>query len=273
MNTASEIRNKEKSLIELMVKILKEPLNPLERSLSELKAELDKTGYKLHEVDDNINFSLQENEKMSKMIRKIKDEDFPSLTSELQQYLQKQFESESKKITNSLDNGSKRFDASLNEVADAIIEKLTSTVDLQSELKMAIEELRKEFDFKIETLMKLKQSVLNEIQSNREQNERSSSELSARIDRSHNELLTGINDLSVKFKDSVAENMAITQQITQSIHSNQKGVEDNIGQQHAALIEVISGNQVKLKNLMFITTILLIVMVCYIGYDLWSRFN
>ncbi|MGI2080247.1 hypothetical protein [Shewanella putrefaciens] len=130
MNTASEIRNKEKSLIELMVKILKEPLNPLERSLSELKAELVKTGGKLHEVDDNVNFSLQENERLSKVIRKIKDEDFPSFSSELQQCLQKQFESESKKITNSLDNDSKRFEAILNEIADAIIEKLTSTVDV-----------------------------------------------------------------------------------------------------------------------------------------------
>lgn len=40
MNVTSEIKNKEKSLAELMVKILKEPLNPLESTLKKINTEV-----------------------------------------------------------------------------------------------------------------------------------------------------------------------------------------------------------------------------------------
>lgn len=273
MNTTSEIKNKEKSLAELMVKILKEPLNPLEMSLDELKDELFEATSKLAEIDDKISASALDHEKISKTLRKIRDEDFPSFSADLHQYLANKFESEFQKIVNALDNNVSRFDESLNVVADTLIERLDKTVCQQIKLELAIEEIGKSLASQLETLMEMKQSTLKEIQYSRERTESSSLQLTSIIEIEHNEMLAGFEGLSMKIKESMSENLTIGQQAIKSIDSNQKVIEDIIVQKNADLVAAISSNKIKLKNLMFTTSILFIVMSIYIGYDIWSRFN
>ncbi|MDH1397232.1 hypothetical protein N5J09_09965 [Aeromonas caviae] len=81
MNVTSEIKNKERALAELMAKILKEPLNPLESSLKKINTELLETRDKVEEINDAINTVVANTEEiinpLKRSLRDLQDDDIP----------------------------------------------------------------------------------------------------------------------------------------------------------------------------------------------------
>ncbi|WP_351010368.1 hypothetical protein [Shewanella sp. S1-58-MNA-CIBAN-0166] len=268
MNTTSEIRNKETSLAELMVKILKEPLNPLESSLHELKDGLSDTKDLIEEINDTLGASAIDTEKMGKTLRKIREEDFPALTSGIHKYIVNQFENESQKIANMLDANSNSHDEKLKSFSDALTEIIIKIVIQQSELKQFIEELTMGLDLKSESMMVAVQSTSNEIQLSRERSERSYSELIAKLDISHNEALIGLKKLSIELQDVIAHNLSIGKK---AIDCNQMVLIDVLNQQHTALINEVTSSQTKFKSYIIISSIFFALMLSYVGYDIWSK--
>lgn len=137
MNVTSEIRNKEKSLAELMVKILKEPLNPLESSLKKLNAEVLETKDKVEEINDAINAVGTNTEEiinpLKKSLRALQDDDIPGAISKLREFISTQVEEKKQDISTVLSQQSAHYDSQLKAATGEVFEKLSDVLGQQNE--------------------------------------------------------------------------------------------------------------------------------------------
>ncbi|EOE0699445.1 hypothetical protein ACJ8WG_004796, partial [Klebsiella pneumoniae] len=96
MNVTSEIKNKEKTLAELMVKILKEPLDPIKGSVKKLHEEVLDTKDKVEEINDAINAVGANTEEiinpLKRSLRELRDDDLPGIISKLREFISTQVE-------------------------------------------------------------------------------------------------------------------------------------------------------------------------------------
>lgn len=146
MSTATEIQNKEKTLAELMVKILKEPLNPLEASIKALNGDLADTRDSITEINDAVGASADDAEKATKSLlqtlRKIREEDVPSLITKLQKHITDQSASDARAVEALLEQSTAVHTSSVSSTEAVLLEALAGAILQQGELAQSIEALR-----------------------------------------------------------------------------------------------------------------------------------
>ncbi len=146
MSTATEIHNKEKTLAELMVKILKEPLKPLEASIKALNADLVNTLGSITEINDTLGASADDAEKATKSLlqalRKIREEDVPSLLTKLQKHITDQSASDARAVEALLEQSTAIHTSSVSSTEAVLLEALAEATRQQGELARSIEALR-----------------------------------------------------------------------------------------------------------------------------------
>ena len=146
MSTATEIHNKEKTLAELMVKILKEPLNPLEASIKALNGDLADTRDSITEINDTLGASADDAEKATKSLlqalRKIREEDVPSLLTKLQKHITDQSVSDANAVEALLEQSTAVHTSSVSSSEAVLLEALAGATRQQGELAQSIEALR-----------------------------------------------------------------------------------------------------------------------------------
>lgn len=136
MNVTSEIKNKEKTLAELMVKILKEPLDPLKGSVKKLHEEVLDTKDKVEEINDVLNAAESTEEiikPLKKTLRELQEDDIPQAISALQTFISQQVEEKKQDISTSLSQQSAHYDGQLKAATDEVIEKLSEVLGQQNE--------------------------------------------------------------------------------------------------------------------------------------------
>lgn len=137
MNVTREIKNKEKSLTELMVKILKEPLNPLESSLKKLNADVLDTKDKVEEINDAINAIGANTEEiinpLKRALRELQDDDIPGVISKLREFISTQVEEKKQDISAALSQQSVHYDSQLKASSGEVFEKLSDVLGQQNE--------------------------------------------------------------------------------------------------------------------------------------------
>ncbi len=146
MSTATEIQNKEKTLAELMVKILKEPLSPLETSIKALSGDLADTRDSITEINDTLGASADDGEKATKSLlqalRKIREEDVPSLLTKLQKHITDQSASDARAVEALLEQSTAVHTSSVRSTEAVLLEVLAGATRQQGELARSIEALR-----------------------------------------------------------------------------------------------------------------------------------
>lgn len=146
MSTATEIHNKEKTLAELMVKILKEPLKPLEASIKALNADLVNTLGSITEINDTLGASADDAEKATKSLlqalRKIREEDVPSLLTKLQKHITDLSASDARAVEALLEQSTAIHTSSVSSTEAVLLEALAGATRQQGELARSIEALR-----------------------------------------------------------------------------------------------------------------------------------
>lgn len=146
MSTATEIHNKEKTLAELMVKILKEPLKPLEASIKALNADLVNTLGSITEINDTLGASAGDAEKATKSLlqalRKIREEDVPSLLTKLQKHITDQSASDARAVEALFEQSTAIHTSSVSSTEAVLLEALAGATRQQGELARSIEALR-----------------------------------------------------------------------------------------------------------------------------------
>ena len=146
MSTATEIHNKEKTLAELMVKILKEPLNPLEASIRALNGDLADTRDAITAINDILGASADDAEKATKSLlqalRKIREEDVPSLLTKLQKHITDQSASDARAVEVLLEHSTAVHSSSVSSTEAVLLEAIAGATLQQGELARSIEALR-----------------------------------------------------------------------------------------------------------------------------------
>lgn len=137
MNVTSEIKNKEKTLAELMVKILKEPLDPLKGSVKKLHEEVLDTKDKVEEINDAINAvganTVEIINPLKRSLRELQDEDIPGVISKLQDFISTQVEEKKQDISTALSQQSVHYDSQLKAATGKVCEKLSDVLGQQNE--------------------------------------------------------------------------------------------------------------------------------------------
>ncbi|MFQ2433355.1 hypothetical protein ACK31N_12760 [Aeromonas caviae] len=137
MNVTSEIKNKERTLAELMAKILKEPLNPLESSLKKLNTEVLETKDKVEEINDAINAVGANTEEiinpLKRSLRDLQDDDIPGALSTLREFISTLVEEKKQDISAALSQQSAHYDSQLKAATGEVFEKLSDVLGQQNE--------------------------------------------------------------------------------------------------------------------------------------------
>ena len=137
MNVTSEIKNKEKTLAELMVKILKEPLDPLKGSVKKLHEEVLDTKDKVEEINDAINAVGANTEEiinpLKRSLRELQDDDIPGVISKLREFISTQVEEKKQDISTALSQQSVHYDSQLKAATGKVCEKLSDFLGQQNE--------------------------------------------------------------------------------------------------------------------------------------------
>jgi DNA repair exonuclease SbcCD ATPase subunit len=136
MNVTSEIKNKEKTLAELMVKILKEPLDPLKGSVKKLHEEVLDTKDKVEEINDALNAAESTEEiikPLKKTLRELQEDDIPQAIGALQTFISQQVEEKRQDISSSLSQQSAHYDSQLIAATGEVFEKLSDVLGQQHE--------------------------------------------------------------------------------------------------------------------------------------------
>lgn len=137
MNVTSEIKNKEKMLAELMVKILKEPLDPLKGSMKKLHEDVLETKDKVEKINDAINTVGVNTEEiinpLKRSLRELQDDDIPGAISKLREFISTQVEEKKQDISAALSQQSAHYDSQLKAATGEAFEKLSGVLGQQNE--------------------------------------------------------------------------------------------------------------------------------------------
>jgi hypothetical protein len=270
--TTTEIKNKENSLAELMAKILKEPLKPLD-SLKMISDEILDAKDKISEISDALGASLPETDKINKYLKKIREEDFPALASELQSCILIQAESQSHKVATEFNAHANRNSEDLKAISDEFLEKLAKTNETQNEVNKSITGLRNELHLEIKTVDEAIKLLLNEMQAVKHINEKSALDFSGKLETIQGGILIELKDTSSKLLKIETENLRFAQAIAETVDRNQVALIQTVNQKNAVIMDAISSSQIKLKRLTITTSIFFAFMLTYVGYELLKSFN
>ncbi len=222
MHVTAEIQSKEKSLADLMSRILKEPFKPLSESIKKLEGTVLDSEEKLEEIQNSLGVFSDDAEKakkeITKALRSIRDENLPELASDIQKHLIQNTEN----ITTSIDQYSNYF----KSVSENIISCLSEANTHRNKIEHALYELQtqhRSYSERASTsqaaITTATQTALNEMRSNRELMESHQADL---VDR----LNTSGTMLENNMKVAASSTQATLQEIKANRELNEKVTKD-----------------------------------------------
>jgi hypothetical protein len=169
--TTEKIESKEKSLSELMARLLKEPIKPLSDSIAQLVEISFESEDKIKSIQsaiESLQVEADDNAvKLTKSLKKIRDENLPGLTVALQKHQ----DTQTQKVTSALDQHSNE----LKTVSTDLMVLLTEATAHCNRIELALSELHTQHNSDFENsnasqaaAAAAMQTALSEILSNRE---------------------------------------------------------------------------------------------------------
>ena len=262
MTIAAQIKEKEKSLAELMARILQEPLNPLAKSMARVNEEILQANEAITAVREAVDASAAAVEDTGRVLKgvlsKMRGEDFPGLERQLVKQDERQ--TEAWRSTNAL-----------------LSEKFLLAAERQAELAQASEDMLKRLEdehvaARAEQIAAV-QSAVDEIRSSRSLSEQGGERLAAQLDTCHERILTRANEQFSSMLADMADAQRARQLVAERLEAGQKDLANALNQQHASTSAQLSALQTKLKHLSIITGVLLTSTLAYIGYEVWSKLH
>ena len=294
MHVTTEIKNKEDSLSALMSRVLREPLDPLIKSINASMEALLETKDKLDDIElrisDNGNHVEEIIKPLKRAINGIKDEVLPDHAQSIQRQLKTLSESNSKKIQDYIDAqqqsiyilktnhdtvlGEIRANQALNKraIAELIQECTASTQTLAAGLQNATRLIENAIVTQQRALEASHQTLLEQFSSaanDRNTIQQSLTHLVAQHEGSKKSLVK-LNESS----SFVYARLADVEQTSASVmKENQTALTRMLTEQNSVFTAHIAAAQAKLKTLTITTGVFFVSMLGYVGYDVWSKFN
>lgn len=266
MTSSIDIKNKENGLVELMGRILKEPLSPLDRSLKKLSEDSSDIRDSILQVNDTLGALNYDADKDRKILKKVL-ESIPALEEGIQTCILSNAEASSKKVVDTFDAISIRYDEKLKSASDVLLEKMVSQ-DIG--LADSTNEIISYFEMKFESAQALMLTMQSEVQKSRNLSEGSCAGLSVKIDESNSTIFNELKNGLAGVESTVLERLNEAGAIIRGIEKEQKDFMSQMNQQAAFLNkEVVLGKQ-KLAQLMIMMSFFVGVMLIYIGLDVFG---
>ncbi|HGM5489321.1 TPA: hypothetical protein ACKP1B_005524 [Serratia fonticola] len=295
MNVTNEIKNKEKTLTELMVKILKDPLDPLKGSMKKLHEYVLDTKDKVEEINDILNTAASTEDiikPLGKTLRELQDDDIPQAISSLQKFILQQVEEKKQDISTSLSQQSAHYDGQLKNATGEVIEKLSNVLGQQND---AIQRYQKTGIDGAEALLQQLQAVnqsledastgnASEQRSTRERDQRLAERLEyviqaqQQIKLSVCELKQSMSELDQQLKGVSQSVQTARTTLAERQESDQRellsGLETLSSDVQAAkshLEAQIAASQGRFRYVVIIFALFATSTLAYIGYDIWKN--
>ncbi|HHN8402758.1 hypothetical protein ABMZ77_10265 [Morganella morganii] len=291
MNVTSEIKSKEKSLAELMVKILKEPLNPLESSLKKLNTEVLETKNKVDEINDAINAVDANTEEiinpLKRSLRELQDDDIPGVISKLREFISTQVEEKKQDISAALSQQSANYDNQLKAATGEVFEKLSDALGQQNEsVQAAIQQYQQTG---IDSAEALSQQLLESVMQAQQQIKKSISELDQQLkgvghgvqtalttlaerqESDQREVLSCLETLSTDVQAALVLHLIPPTQAIESLQTSQQALTKAVSHQKSRLEAQLAVSQYRFRYVVIIFALFATSTLAYIGYDIWKN--
>lgn len=259
MSVTTEIKNKEKSLAELMVRILKEPLTPLEDSMKALHDDILDTKELTENINNVVGVSASDVEEMSKAIKKqfieIRDDDIPTLMNSLQVYISQQATLIRESVDISLCEQSTKHEEQINTISEKVLSKLTAILDGNLEVKQLIARLG------------------DQLTSTSQRTESEHTTTVQKIDTTYKAIANDIENSAASITEKLAENFIEGKKELAQQQNNHIELLNALTLQQTTLREQLTISHNKLNVLTVMVSILFASILAYIGYGIWHQFH
>lgn len=279
---SDQTQEKEKSLAELMVRILKEPLKPLGESVQGLEAELSDIKAELEQVSGNFADGLKKNDDAAKRRSKealdvldaLKHEQaewtsgFRSNLAELAQTLDARL---SENLTARAQSESRLLNgvASVEKAQLVAAHSLAAIPEQLSDNRAAVDNVVLQLEVglaKANTAMASGfTGVVAEICQRLERQHKS-------VQAVHQVLLNGMKVAAEHAQAETAANLQAGQALRDSLANDHIGIINVLNQHAEALNARLDQNEARLRQLTITTGILFVSILTYAGYELLLRF-
>lgn len=262
MDNIPEITRKEKSLADLMTRVLKEPLNPLQSSVNKVESDVLGLMDKVNEVEQRLEVSAVDIDKLGKTLKKIIQEELPSLTQKIQENVEDCFSKEIKNLTDRIDERAKY----LTEQIDLHNNKFAEISGAQEDIKALFENLRKSIVAQnVSIIDVVTRNLSDAIQVNSEQSADLIIGLSNKASSQYEQMVHRLDDISVKNQDD-ANNFLVT---LNRVVDNQNSISEKISIENSAFTSAIAASGRNMNRILATLLVLACVVVTYIGYDIF----
>lgn len=280
---SDQTREKEKSLAELMVRILKEPLKPLDESLKGLEGELSDIKAGLDMVSGTVTDGLKKSDDAAKRRSKEALESLYTLRDEQAEWmptLQASLAEHAKALDARLSESLTALALSERRVLDAVasvgeaqrsVAHTIETLPAQlSDNRTALDNALVQWGAEVATLNAAMASGLKA----------AVAEIGQRLELQHKAtqavhqaLLNGMKGAAEHTQAVMAENLQAGQALCDSLASGQAGVIGALNQHAEALNARLDQSQAKLRQLTITAGVFFVSMLAYVAYELLSRFT
>lgn len=282
-----QTREKEKSLAELMVRILKEPLKPLGESLQGLEGELSDIKAELELVSGTVADGLKKSDDAAKRRSKEALEALHTLRDEQAEWMP----TLQVRLAEHAQAGAQALDARLSESLTAlaqserrVLDAVASVSEAQRSVAHTIEALPAQFSDNRTALdnalvqwgaevATVNAAVASGLKA-------AVAEIGQRLEFQHKAaqvvhqaLLNGMKGAAEHTQAVMAENLQAGQALRDSLASGQAEVIGALNQHAEALNARLDQSQAKLRQLMITTGVFFVSMLAYVAYELLSRFT
>lgn len=262
MNNTPEIKTKEKSLADLMSRVLKEPLNPIELSVNKLGCDFLELKDKVDEVEQALEVSAASVDKLGKALKKISQEQLPDLSQKIQEDIEGCLRKAIKTLTDTIDETRKH----LTDQLDLQNDKFAEIVQTQQDIKLLFDNLEQSITAKNASLIdNMTGNLSNAMQANREHAEALITGLANNFDKEYEQIGRKLDDISEKNQVD-ATKFLIT---LNGIVNNQGTTSERISVENSTLASAIAASEKKLTSILITLLALTGLVATYIGYGIF----
>lgn len=280
---SDQTREKEKSLAELMVRILKEPLKPLGESvrglegyLSDIKAEIEVVSGTVAECLAHGNNAAKRSKDVLALLGTLRDEQ-----AEWRLALQASLAEHTEAGTQALDAHHNESLRALAQSERRLLDAVASVCEAQcsvahtldalpaqfSDNRAALDNTLVQWEAGVATINAAVASGLNVVVAQIGQGLENQHTTAQAV---HHALLEGMRGAAEHTQAVVTENLQTGQALLDSLANGQVEVIGALNQHTEALNARLDQSQAKLRQLMITTGVMVVSMLAYVGYELLS---
>lgn len=278
---SDQTREKEKSLAELMVRILKEPLKPLDASvrgleggLSDIKAEVEVVSGSVAECQVNSENAAKRSKEALGLLGKLHDEQtqwglsFQTSLTEQTQTLEEHLSKGLKDVEKS-ERRLLEAVASVGDAQGSAVQILASLPAQLSDNRAALDNALEKWQAGVTLTHTAMESGLSAVVAEIGQRLENQHKTAQAV---HHALLKGMKGAAEQTQALMTDNLQTGQALHDSLASGQAGIIGALNQHAEALNARLDQSQARLRQLAITTGVMLVSMLVYVGYELLSRF-